>query len=159
MSRPLSFLTAVVTAILTCLILAISSSAWAAPPTLISDSGKTLSSVFEGLRANPQLANYQPLRRPWPGIGPSQLPGLTRVHFTEGAYCPSSTCEGNYEVIVSSGGCMSTGCDSVNNFITDTKNGICTDGAIDMECGGGDAGPCCANWENCPAPNTIGCPH
>src|SRR5215471_4942340 len=154
MRKRLSFQLTAATAFLACLILTISAAAGPPPNTLISDSGKTLSSLFEGLPANPdfrpdQLAKYQPLRRQWRGIGSSRLPGLSRIHFTEGGYCPTSTCGGNYEVIVSSGGCMSSGCPNVNNFITDTQNGVCSDGAIDMECGGGDVGPCCANYENC----------
>jgi len=162
MRKRRSFHLTAATTILASLILTIPATAGPTPNTLISDSGKTLSSVFEGLRANPALrpdqwAKYQPLRRQWRGIGSSRLPGLSRIYFTEGAYCPTSTCEGNYAVIVSSGGCISSGCPSVNNFITDTQNGVCSDGAIDIECGGGDAGPCCANYENCPSPSTTGC--
>src|SRR5215471_18585484 len=101
MSKNLCLRTAVVTSILITLILTISARAWGAPNRLISDSGQTLSSVFEGLRANPalrpdQLAKYQPLRRQWQGIGSSRLPGLTRVHFTEGDNCPGTPCTGNY---------------------------------------------------------------
>jgi hypothetical protein len=131
----------------------------AVPATTIDGSGKTLRSVFEGLTPNPQLANHQSQRQLWRGMLQSRLPGLLRVSFTEGAYCPTSTCEGNYEEFVDDpGGCTSSGCPNVQDFITDTTNGSCYQGAMDVECGGGDAGPCCANWNECPATNTIGCP-
>jgi len=159
MSKRLYFPTAAVTVILAGLILTTSIRTWAAPPTLISDSGKTISTVFEGLKANPQLANYQPLRHPWRGTLQSRLPGLMRTRIVLGNFCPSFTCEGNYAVIVESGGCMSSGCNPVYNFITDTQSGVCGVGAIDMECGGGDAGPCCANWTDCQSPNQTGCHH
>jgi hypothetical protein len=135
----------------------LSTCAWASPITTISDSGKSLISVFEGLKANPRLANYQPLK-PWRGMLQGRLPGVLSVRFTDGAYCPTSTCEGNYATFgPNPGGCISTGCESVEDFVTDTQQGSCYDGAMDVECGGGDAGPCCANWVLCPATNTIGC--
>lgn len=143
--------------ILACQVLSIAISATAAPPALISDSGQKLSSVFEGLKANPRLANYQPPGRAWRGVLRSRLPGLLRATYTEGAFCPTSTCEGNYEVIVASFGCMSSGCEDVTNFITDTENGSCFDGAMDVECGDGITNPCCANWVDCPAPDRTGC--
>src|SRR5262249_44386679 len=91
----------------------------------INDSGKSLTSIFEGLVADPQLANYQPLRHRWRGILQSRLPGLRNARIIMGNFCPTSTCEGNYAVIVSSGGCMSAGCENVTNFITDVTNGNC----------------------------------
>jgi hypothetical protein len=143
--------------ILACLVLSISIPANAAPPALISDSGQKLSSVFDGLTANPRLANYQPVLPLWRGMLQGRLPGLRNVNIIYGNNCPGAPCAGNYEVIVSSGGCMATGCDNPQNVITDTQNGSCSDGAINSECGGGDTGPCCAMWDNCPSPNTIGC--
>lgn len=148
---------ALTSGIIACLVLSLSIQAIASPPALISDSGQKLSSVFQGLKANPRLADYQPLRRPWRGVLQSRLPGLLPVTITENAFCPTTTCEGNYAVIVPSFGCMSSGCDDITNLITDTDNGFCTQGAMDVECGDGITNPCCANWVECPSPDVIGC--
>ena len=149
--------------ILICLVFLISIPAIAAPPALISDSGQKLASVFEGLKPNPQLANYQPVMPLWRGMLQGRLPGLRNVNIVMGNFCPSSTCEGNYQVIVPldpGSGCISFsgGCPEVNNTSTNTQDGFCKNGAMDSECGGGDLGPCCANWEECPSPSTIRCP-
>lgn len=144
--------------ILACLVTSISLSAIAAPAALISDSGQKLASVFEGLKPNPQVANFQPTRPLWRGMLQGRLPGLRNVNIIYGDSCPSVGCGGNYESIVPSSGCGSSGCDDVNNVVTDTQGASCYDGAMNEECGGGFAGPCCANWQPCPAPNTIGCP-
>src|SRR5215467_2306725 len=129
---------ALASGILGCLVLSISIPLMAIPPALISDSGQKLMSVFDGLKPNPQLANYQPVKPLWRGMLQSRLPGLRNANIIMGNYCPVSTCEGNYEVIVSSGGCGSSGCEDVTNFITDVKGGDCYKGARDSECGGGD---------------------
>ena len=147
--------------ILTCVLLSIP--AIAAPPALISDSGQKLSSVFDGLKSNPQLANFQPVRPLWRGMLQGRLPGLRNANIVMGNFCPSTTCEGNYQVIVPmdpGSGCISFsgGCDQVNNTSTNTQDGVCQDGAMDVECGGGDLGPCCANWNPCESPSTIRCP-
>jgi|SRR5215471_19626006 len=161
MSKRLYFPTAAVTVILAGLILTTSIRTWAAPPTLISDSGKTLSTVFEGLRANPalrpeQLAKYQPLRRQWQGIGSSRLPGLTRVHFTEGDNCPGTPCTGNYTSFrPQPGGCTQGGCPAPNDFFTDLS-APCDIGEFDSPCF--DTVTCCMNAEPCQSPNTVGCP-
>lgn len=149
---------ALTSGILACLVLSLSIQAIASPPALISDSGQKLSSVFQGLRANPRLANYQPLRRPWRGVLQSRLPGLLPVTITENAFCPTSTCEGNYAVFIEDpGGCMSSGCPDVQDFSTDMQNGSCYIGAMDVECGDGITNPCCANWEDCPTPDREAC--
>lgn len=159
MGKNLCFRITLTSGILACLVLSISLPAIAAPTALISDSGQKLASVFEGLKPNPQVANFQPVRPLWRGNLQSRLPGLMRVSITETPFCPTSTCEGNYAVIEPSpGGCHSDGCPAVNNFITDTQQGSCFQGAMDIECGDGIIDPCCANWEDCPAKNTIGCP-
>ena len=143
--------------ILACLVLSISIPVMAAPAALIGDSGQKLATVFDGLKPTPQLANYQPTQPLWRGNLQSRLPGLRNVNIIYGNNCPGAPCAGNYEVIVPSGGCMATGCDNPQNVQTDTQNGSCFDGAVNSECGGGDTGPCCAMWDNCTSPNTIGC--
>jgi len=157
MNKIMRCLVGVVTEIFASMTLIVGTPAFAAPVIIISDSGKSLTSIFEGLKTNPQLANFQPLSHQWRGFLQSRLPGLSNVHIEMGNFCPVSSCEGNYAVIVNSGGCTTTGCPNVTNFITDTQAGDCRIGAMDSECGGGDAGPCCANWIECPATNTIGC--
>ena len=160
MSKNLCLRTAVVTSILITLILTISARAWGAPNRLISDSGQTLSSVFEGLRANPalrpdQLAKYQPLRRQWRGIGFSRLPGLVPARITYGYGCPTSSCSGNYtNFFEQPGGCVVAVCDRVMDFYTDYGR-PCTSGEYDNECGDGQ-GTCCANADECT--NYRGCP-
>jgi len=159
MNKIMRCLVVVVMGIFASMTLIFGTPAFATSVVTVSDSGKSLTSIFEGLKANPQLANFQQLRHPWRGTLQSRLPGVRNARITLGNFCPSSsTCEGNYAVIVNSGGCISTGCLGVTNFITDTTNGDCFQGARDSECGGGDAGPCCANWIQCDATNTIGCP-
>lgn len=149
--------------ILACLVFWISIPAIAAPSALISDSGQKLSSVFEGLTPNPRLANYQPVLPLWRGMLQGRLPGLRNANIVYGNYCPATGCEGNYQVIVpldTGSGCISFsgGCGQVNNTSTDTQNGSCSQGAMNVECGGGDTGPCCASWYECPSPSTIRCP-
>ena len=149
--------------ILACLVLSISLPAMAAPPALISDSGQKLSSVFDGLTPNPRLANYRPALPLWRGMLQGRLPGLRNVNIVMGNFCPSTTCEGNYQIIIpldTGSGCISFsgGCPEVNNTSTDTQGGFCKDGAMNIECGGGDTGPCCANWNPCESPSTIRCP-
>src|SRR5215467_11705400 len=83
--------------ILSCLVFSISVPLMAIPPALISDSGQKLSSVFEGLKPNPQLADYRPVRPLWRGNLQSRLPGVQNANIVMGNFCPSTTCEGNYQ--------------------------------------------------------------
>lgn len=144
-------------AILTCLVLSLSTQTIAAPPTLIGDSGQRLASVFEGLRATPQIAKYQPLRRPWRGILQSRLPGLLNVDVIfSGDYCPSSRV-GNYTMFFSQpGGCTQAGCPAPEDFFIDVDNGDCGIGSMDSPCADGIT--CCTNAVECDSPNTTGCP-
>ena len=160
MGKRLSFPMAVVTAIVASMFLTNSTCAGAAPPTLISDAGKNLSSVFEGLKANPalrpdQLAKYRPLRQPWRGMISGRLPGVSRVHFTEGDNCPTSPCTGNYTAFYPQpGGCGQVGCPEPNDFHTDVSGAACNSGEMDNPCFDGIT--CCTNAEYCPS--STGCP-
>jgi hypothetical protein len=123
---------------------------------VISQSGQSLSSVFDGLNPNPAVEpgrfGHQPPRRAWKGGSLNRLPGLP--FFTEGGSCPTGACAGNYTVIQPMpGGCAAYGCE-VSDFYTDVNQAECTDGEEDRECGDG-SGICCA--DAFPCTNSRGC--
>lgn len=122
---------------------------------IITQSGQSLSSVFEGLKPSPfaktnLLWRYQPASRDWKGITSNRLPGLLRVRIVEGGSCPSTeVCSGNFTVIVGSGGCTDPSC-VVHNFIVD-PSGDCFAGEQNAYCGDN----CCVDAQDCF--NRFGC--
>jgi hypothetical protein len=121
---------------------------------IISPSGQSLSSVFEGLKPSTflrptQLQQYRPVKRKWKGITSNRLPGVLLVDIIGGRSCPGTeVCSGNFTVIEGSGGCL----DCVgHNFSIDFVNGPCFAGEQNAYCGEF----CCVDAQDCF--NRFGC--
>src|SRR5260370_12284224 len=106
------------------------------PYKIINQSGKGLSSLFEGLKPSPLaqpgiVGQYYPASRDWRGITPFRLPGLLPVNIIGGGICPGSeVCSNHFVLLNGSGSCsFASGC-SVSDFTTDTQSASCQTGEV-----------------------------
>ncbi len=134
----------------------------ASNPVIISPTGQSLSSLFEGLKPGvfprAQLLSRNTINRAsraWMGMLPHRLPGVTPVHITEGGCGPGSVCAGHFNNFqLSSDNCtVGSGC-SVQDSYTDT-GAPCSSGEQDSYCETVQ-GACCLDQQYCP--NPWGCP-
>ena len=125
-------------------------------PTVISVSGKTLESLFQGLKPNhlsefAQGRQFELLRgRLDDGSRPSHRARVQCAKIVEGA-CPSGPCVGHFNSFRSNVfGCSVGECNPVIDAYTDLE-APCANGTQDWECGD-DSGVCCADAFYCPNP-------
>lgn len=84
---------------------------WVGPAsgrTIINQSGKDLSSLFEGLRSSPvtgliRASHYHPENATWGGIKP-HLPGIRPAEIIGGGSCPGGEVCSNHFVLLSGAG-------------------------------------------------------
>jgi hypothetical protein len=123
---------------------------------IITFSGETISSIFEGLNPS-HFAEYS-----GPTSGRSRkISGLleeksldallgARLRTVCTTCDPDTPCSGHYEKIIPCSGCCvnPVGCGVVNNFVTDTVHQDYDDGEYDTYCGAN----CCVDSQPCTPP-------
>jgi hypothetical protein len=129
---------------------------------IITSSGRTISSIFYGLRPSSyahyeeeQSAKSEKRRRISKLLEDNSLDAHLGARYLVaqcGQCSPNTACAGHYEVIVDSSGCIDSppgACTlPLHNAHTDTRNGSYSQGARDTYCGL----YCCLDAEDCPNP-------